>query len=90
MDINTTLANATLPMLESYIETINNIVEVIGIFVGGIFGYYIISFIWRIYTYKKNRQLFKALRLDMKHLAKSMDRLENKINRMEKGKNKKA
>lgn len=88
MDINTTLVNATLPMLESYIEAVNNIVKVVGIFVGGIFGYYIISFIWRIYTYKKNRQLFKALRFDMKHLAKSMDRLEKKINRMEKGKSK--
>jgi hypothetical protein len=79
MDINT-----TTPLLVPYFDTIRTLVNIAGVLVGGVFGFYIISFIWRIYSYKTERTMMKGFRHDLNTLTKTIARLEKKIDRMEK------
>ncbi|MCX6708002.1 MAG: hypothetical protein NT001_07795 [Candidatus Woesearchaeota archaeon] len=79
MDINT-----TAPLLMPYLDTIHTLVNIAGVLVGGVFGFYIISFIWRIYSYKREKTMMKGFRHDLNMLTKSVARLEKKIDRMEK------
>ncbi|PIN86008.1 hypothetical protein COV19_06660 [Candidatus Woesearchaeota archaeon CG10_big_fil_rev_8_21_14_0_10_44_13] len=78
MDINSTLANAP------FVESVTSLAKTLEVLVGGIFGYYIISFIWRVYTYKRNKHFFKSLRADMQHMTAALRRLENEVKSLKK------
>lgn len=75
MDVNSTVPYAFVP----FVNTIQILMKTVSIFVGGIFGLYFMLFIWRIYTYKRNRSLFKGMRRDFKAMQKQIDGLEKKI-----------
>lgn len=78
MDINATLAN------EPLVRAVASFVRTAEILVGGIFGFYLLSFIWRLYTYKRNSHHFKGMRHDLHHISGEVARLSSDIRKLEK------
>ncbi len=77
MDVNTTIT-----VLDPVAETIKRLMSIVSVFVGGIFGLYIILFIWRIYAYKRNRRLFRRMNREIKRIEESLARVERKIDNL--------
>ena len=84
-DPNLVLLNATSPILEPYLQTVGQLVNIVGLFVGGIFGFYILSFIWFVYSYRKNRAMLKGLREDITEMKALISLLSDEIKDMKKG-----
>ena len=76
--------NATTPLLMPYLDAIHTLVNIASVLVGGVFGFYILSFFWRIYTYRKDRAMMKGFRHDLHKLTKTVEGLEKKIDGMKK------
>ena len=74
MDVNT-----SIPLLEPVASTIQTLMKTISVFVGGIFGLYVIMFLWGLYRYKKDREFFKRMKKDIENMNYSMVRLDKKI-----------
>ena len=71
--------NATIPILGPVSSTVRQVLNVVSIFVGGIFGIYVIAMIVRIIFFKKILDYCKELKV-------SMERMENKIDKLRKKK----
>lgn len=78
--------NSTLPMFDSYLQAVHQLVSIVGIFVGGIFGFYILSLIWQVYSFRKSRKILDVMRRDMGNMVKTVERLEKKIDKIEREK----
>ncbi|MBU0535471.1 MAG: hypothetical protein KKE20_00790 [Nanoarchaeota archaeon] len=78
MDINSTIPGALVP----FVSTMEVLMKTVSVFVGGIFGLYIVLFLFRIYTYKRNRAFFKKMRKEMSEMHKSIERIEKKVDSM--------
>lgn len=86
--INPALINATNPLVETYFKTISDLVNIAGVLVGGVFGFYILSFIWFIYSYSKNRALLSGLKSELARMRLSMNDLRDEIKELKKMHNK--
>ena len=82
--INPLVINATNPLVETYLKTVSDLVNIAGVLVGGVFGFYIISFIWLIYSYSKNRALLSGLKSELARMRSSMDNLRDEIEELKK------
>ena len=71
--------NSSIPLLEPVAYTIQVLMKTISVFVGGIFGLYVIMFLWGLYRYKKDREFFKRMKKDIENMNYSMVRLDKKI-----------
>ena len=71
--------NSSIPLLEPVAYTIQTLMKTISFFVGGIFGLYVIMFLWGLYRYKKDREFFKRMKKDIENMNYSMVRLDKKI-----------
>ena len=71
--------NATLPpILEPFSFTIQQIINILSLLVGGIFGIYLISLIIRIVFFRKILKMYKELKVQMEMLNKKIDKLVKK------------
>ncbi|MFO8016074.1 MAG: hypothetical protein R6U32_03145 [Candidatus Woesearchaeota archaeon] len=84
MVINSTLAS------EPVIQGITSLVNTFKVLVGGVVGLYILMFIWRVYTYKRNRRFFKRIRRDIVKMTSALEEtqaemkgMKRKIDRIE-------
>ena len=71
--------NATIPVLEPIATSMSKFMRIVSALVGGMFGIYVILFIWRIYSYKRVRGVLKKLRKDIAGINDSLTRIEKKI-----------
>ena len=62
--------NATIPVLQPMINTINYLVNIIQLMVGGIFGIYIILVVLRWRESRKINKILEEIRDDIKALRK--------------------
>jgi len=84
MVINSTLAS------EPIIVGITSMVNTLRLVVGGVFGLYILLFIFRIYAYKRNRMLFKKLRKEIVKMTHSLEELQAEVRGLRREKASKA
>ena len=75
MDVNSTIPYALVP----FVNTVESLMKTVSVFVGGIFGLYVLMFVWRLFVYKRNRSLFKGMRRDFNKMQKQITILEKKI-----------
>ena len=69
--------NATIPFLEPFAVTFQSLIDIIKIFVGGIFGIYVIMLFIRIYSYFKLKNFLRYIELHLIHLN---DKIRNNSN----------
>ncbi len=70
--------NATLPFLGPVSSTVQQILNVVSIFVGGIFGIYVITLVVRIIFFKKILDFYRELKISMKRIENKVDKLGKK------------
>ena len=70
--------NATLPFLGPVSSTVQQIFGIISIFVGGIFGIYVITLIVRLFFFRKIYKSFEEIRVSMKRMENKIDKLAKK------------
>ena len=70
--------NATLPFLGPVSSTVQQIFGIISIFVGGIFGIYVITLIVRLIFFRKIYKYFEENKTSMKRMENKIDRLRKK------------
>jgi len=70
--------NATIPLIEPWATTVNYFMGTIKILIGGFFGLYVITFIYRIFTFRKlTRQMNKLFR-EINEVKKRLEKLEKR------------
>lgn len=79
MDINSTLLNDPL------IGSIRGLVNTLSIVIGGVFGFYVISIIWSIYSSRKNLKTLKSLQKSVHHMQAAIEGLEAEIKGLKRG-----
>lgn len=73
--------NSTIPLIEPWATTVNYFMNSIKILVGGFFGLYVITFIYRIFTFRKlTRQMNKLFR-EINEVKNRLGNLEHKRNK---------
>ena len=70
--------NATAAFLSPYYSTIEQVVGTISLFVGGIFGIYLITLIVRVVFFRKIYKSFEEIKLSIKRLENKIDKLGKK------------
>ena len=70
--------NSTLPLLGPVSSTIQQVLGVISVFVGGIFGIYVITLVVRIIFFKKLINMYKELKDELVNLNSKVDKLGKK------------
>lgn len=70
--------NATAAFLSPYYSTIEQVVGTISLFVGGIFGIYLITLIVRVVFFQRILKMFKELKNQMASLENKIDKLGKK------------
>ncbi|MBW2976181.1 hypothetical protein KY347_01910 [Candidatus Woesearchaeota archaeon] len=70
--------NATVPLLDPVSSTVQQVVNLASILVGGIFGIYLISLAVRLIFFKKTLDLYKEIRASMKRIEDKIDKLGKK------------
>jgi len=70
--------NATISFLTPYYSTVEQIIGTISLFVGGIFGIYLIILVIRLIYLKKTFEFQKRVKNDMARLEKKIDALSSK------------
>jgi len=71
--------NATIPLLGPVSSTVKQVLSIVSLLVGGIFGIYVITLIVRLVFFKKIYNAYKEIKI-------SMERMENKIDKLAKKK----
>jgi len=70
--------NATIPLIEPWATTVNYFMSTVKILVGGFFGIYVITFVYRIFTFRKlTRQMNRIFR-EISEVKKRLDRIEKR------------
>jgi hypothetical protein len=75
VDINSSIP----PLLEPIYQNINGVLNVLQVFVGGIFGLYIILVIIRFYEVRKLKKTLKSVTDQLSHLNTAIRRIEKKL-----------
>ena len=70
--------NSTLPLLEPLSTTFKDLLKVLEILVGGLFGIYVISLIVRLIFFRKIYKSFEEIKVSMKKMEAKIDRLSKK------------
>tara|TARA_Y100000310_G_C20453790_1_gene702042 strand:- start:394 stop:618 length:225 start_codon:yes stop_codon:yes gene_type:complete len=70
--------NATMPLLGPISSTVQQILNIISLVVGGIFGIYVITLIVRLFFFRKIYKSFEELRVSMRRLESKIDKLRKK------------
>lgn len=70
--------NATIPILGPISSTVQQVLSVVSIFVGGIFGIYVIAMVVRIIFFKKILDYCKELKVGMERMENKIDNLRKK------------
>lgn len=70
--------NSTISFLGPYYSTIEQVVGTISLFVGGIFGIYLITLIVRVVFFRKIYKSFEEIKLSIKRLENKIDKLGKK------------
>ncbi|MDP7244032.1 MAG: hypothetical protein QF568_01675 [Flavobacteriales bacterium] len=70
--------NATMPLLGPISSTVQQILNIISLVVGGIFGIYVITLIVRLFFFRKIYKSFEELRVSMRRVESKIDKLRKK------------
>ena len=70
--------NATIPLLGPFSSTVKQVLSIVSLLVGGIFGIYVISLIIRLVFFKKILNAFKEIKVSMKRMENKIDKLAKK------------
>ena len=70
--------NATIPLLGPVSSTVKQIVGIISVLVGGLFGLFLITLLVRIYFYRKLLNSIKNMGINIGRMEKKIDRLGKK------------
>jgi hypothetical protein len=70
--------NATMPLLGPISSTVQQILNIISLVVGGIFGIYVITLIERLFFFRKIYKSFEELRVSMRRVESKIDKLRKK------------
>jgi len=71
--------NATLPLVEPWATTVNFLMNAIKLLIGGFFGLYIITFIYRIFTFRKLTRQMDKLFKELSEIKRRLKKLEKKL-----------
>ena len=70
--------NATLSILSPYVSTLDQVLGVVSLIVGGIFGIYVLTLIARLVFFRKIYKSFNEIKETMKRLENKIDKLGKK------------
>ncbi len=70
--------NATLPLIGPISSTVKEVLDVVSLLVGGIFGIYVISLIIRLFFFRKLLNLYNEIKVSMKRMEVKIDKLGRK------------
>ena len=70
--------NATLPLIEPFATTVDYFMSTVKLLVGGLFGLYVITFIYRIFTFRKLSRQMKKIFNELAEVKKRLGRLEKR------------
>ena len=70
--------NATLPLLGPISSTFQQVLNVISVLVGGIFGIYVITLVVRLVFFRKVYKTFEEIKISIKRLENKIDKLGKK------------
>lgn len=70
--------NATIPLLGPVSSTVKQVLSVVSLLVGGIFGIYVITLIVRLVFFRKIYNAFKEIKVSMKRIENKIDKLAKK------------
>lgn len=70
--------NATIPLVEPLATTVNYFMDAIKLLIGGFFGLYVITFIYRIFTFRKLSRQMKKLFNEIAEVKRRLGKLEKK------------
>jgi hypothetical protein len=70
--------NSTLPILGPVSSTVQQIINTLSLFVGGIFGIYIITLVVRLVFFKKIYDSFEEIKVAIKRMEAKIDKLGKK------------
>ena len=66
-------AQATIPLLQPFFSTITTVMNQIKLWVGGLFGLYVIFFVYRIYARRQEMRLFRKMNDNLASLHARLD-----------------
>jgi hypothetical protein len=78
VDINSSIP----PLLAPFFGDIQNLLNMLQFFVGGLFGLYLILVIIRLYEVRKLKKTLKAITYQLDHLNIAIRRVEKKLAKM--------
>ena len=64
--------NTTIPLIDPLVKHISTLMSTLSVLVGGIFGYYVISFIVRLVYMKKSRNELREIKEDIRLIKKRL------------------
>jgi|TARA_B100000315_G_C14174570_1_gene406079 uncharacterized membrane protein len=70
--------NSTVSFLQPYFSTVEEVIGTLSLFVGGIFGIYLIMLIVRLVFFQRIWKMFKGLKSQMTSLENKIDKLGKK------------
>ncbi|MBL7055927.1 hypothetical protein ISS07_03375 [Candidatus Woesearchaeota archaeon] len=70
--------NETITFLSPYFSTVEQVIGTISLFVGGIFGIYLITLVVRIVFFKKLHDDLKGMKTSIERIEKKVDGLKKK------------
>ena len=70
--------NATIPFLGPVSSTVKQVLSVVSLLVGGIFGIYVITLIVRLVFFKKIYNAFKEIEVSLRRMENKIDKLRKK------------
>ena len=70
--------NATIPLLGPVSSTVKQVLSIVSLLVGGIFGIYVITLIVRLIFFRKIYNAFKEIKVSMKRIESKIDKLRKK------------
>jgi len=77
MDINST----AIQLVEPLGSTVNIFMNTVKVLVGGLFGLYVMMFIYRIFTFRKLSRQMKKLFKELNEIKVRLDKIEKKKKR---------
>ena len=70
--------NATIPLLGPVSSTVKQVLSIVSLLVGGIFGIYVITLIVRLIFFRKIYKAFEEIKVSIKKMEAKIDKLSKK------------
>ena len=70
--------NTTIPLIEPWSGAVDTFMNALRLLVGGFFGLYVITFIYRVITFRKLTKQMNKLFSELSEIKIRLEKLENK------------